>query len=726
MGVAEIFNLNRLGGKNINEGVGPERVTNEDAVTLVNNEFKRREKERRSFELQWQLNIAFLEGNQFVDIDALGQELQDIPPLYEWQEREVFNHIAPIIETRIARLSRMRPVLKLRPGTTEPEDIKSAKVGSGILKNVYYDQGVQGKMTEVYHWMEATGACFFKNVWDTEKGAIIGYEEVEHHVEEERHIMEVEDVQPTKVLREGDLDVITCPPQEIYPDSCYRADVPNCTSIIHARTYHIDEIENIWGVRVPAESCSAMRLQRSMVGHGGLGYGMGGFRFQVSHLKDHAIVKEYWEVPGRKYPKGRLIIVAGGKLLHYGELPYPVGKDEVPGLPFTKVECIKRVGVFWPKTVVERLIPLQRRYNSLKNRKAEYLNRAAIGGWWVEEGSIDLDDMEANVGAPGYMGVVQRGFKMPQAIQNAQLPPEFSQEEMALLQEFNALSGVSDLSRQSKAPPGVKSGVAISLALEQDDTRLSATAGNLEVFLVNSGKQWLKLYKKFAEGPRVLRIIGEDNVVELMAWSGANIRSDDVVVEALSAIVESPASRRQMVFDLMGAGLLVDPDTGAIDKNIRMKIFEMLELGNWEAGNIEERMHDSKAERENLYLSRGHFVEPAVYDDHLLHIAAHNRYRLTVEYEAMMQENPMLEMMFQMHVDMHLHFIAPPQQPGPDMMGDLMGGMPGGPGGPPMNPGEPGGGMMPPMAPMPGGGVPIPGGDMLPMDQRPEGGLPLL
>ena len=28
---------------------------------------------------------------------------------YYWQEREVFNHIAPIIEARLARLSRVRP-----------------------------------------------------------------------------------------------------------------------------------------------------------------------------------------------------------------------------------------------------------------------------------------------------------------------------------------------------------------------------------------------------------------------------------------------------------------------------------------------------------------------------------------------------------------------------------------------------------------------------------------
>jgi len=632
----------------------PEEINTEgNLINLVNDEFKRRQQERMPFELIWRLCIAFIEGNQYLDINPAVQTLEEVPKLFWWQEREVFNQIGAITETRIAKLSRMRPILKTRPGTDAQEDIRSAKVGSQLLKNIYNDQGIRNLMGEVYAWMEATGSCLFKHIWNPNKGEIIGKAVITN--DETGETTEEE-------LREGDLDVIVVPSQEIYPDSNYRQDVENCRSIIHAKAYHVDEIEETWGVKVEPEDTTAMQLQTSMVGVGGLGYGMGGFRYSTTRLKDHAVVKEYWERPTRKFPEGRLIIVAGGKLLYFGPLPYPVGEDEKPALPFTKVDCIERPGVFWGRSVVERLIPIQRRYNALRNRKAEYLNRAAIGQWSVEDGAVDMEIFESEAGAPGAIHVYKKSGSPPQLVQTPPLPAAFETEEQSLLQEFTALSGVSDLSRQSKAPPGVKSGVALSIALEQDDTRLSATASNIEQFLIKSGKIWLRLYKTFVKGVRTLRAIGENNVVEVLDWTAADIRSDDVVIESFSALAESPAQRRQMVFDLLNAGLFNDPETGRITKEGRAKILEMIEMGNWETADDDDQLHVAKAERENRQMAQGGAPQAVNYDDHVLHISRHNKFRLTTDYEQMLAQNPAIDQIFQAHVNMHLAYLAPQQE----------------------------------------------------------------
>ena len=113
------------------------RNTQDGLVRYVNDEYKRRLDERRWFELQWKLNIAFLEGNQFLDINPVAMDLQEVPKLYWWQEREVHNQIAPIIETRIARISRLKPILKARPSNNDQSNIRAAKVASAQLKNVY-------------------------------------------------------------------------------------------------------------------------------------------------------------------------------------------------------------------------------------------------------------------------------------------------------------------------------------------------------------------------------------------------------------------------------------------------------------------------------------------------------------------------------------------------------------------------------------------------------------
>ncbi len=172
-----------------------------------------------------------------------------------------------------------------------------------------------------------------------------------------------------------------------------------------------------------------------------------------------------------------------------------------------------------------------------------------------------------------------RGTNPPRPVQWASLPAEFETEINLLLQEFSILSGVSELSRQSAAPSGVKSGVALQLALEQDDTRLSTTVDNIADFGVENGKMWLRLYKQYAKGPRVLRSIGKNNVVEVIDWSSSDINSDDVMIESYSASAESPAQRRQMVFDLIESGMM---DDNRFSKEAKNKIMEMLEIGNWE------------------------------------------------------------------------------------------------------------------------------------------------
>ena len=49
-------------------------------------------------------------------------------------------------------------------------------------------------------------------------------------------------------------------------------------------------------------------------------------------------VIEKYEKPTPEYPNGRLITVAGGKLLYYGELPYKNGVNGDRAYPFVKQE----------------------------------------------------------------------------------------------------------------------------------------------------------------------------------------------------------------------------------------------------------------------------------------------------------------------------------------------------------------------------------------------------
>jgi len=92
--------------------------TREALAEFVLKEYERRQAERAGFERQWQLNMNFLLGNQYCGAGARG-EIEDSPKRYGWESREVFNHLAPIVETRLSKLVRVRPKMAVLPASDE-------------------------------------------------------------------------------------------------------------------------------------------------------------------------------------------------------------------------------------------------------------------------------------------------------------------------------------------------------------------------------------------------------------------------------------------------------------------------------------------------------------------------------------------------------------------------------------------------------------------------------
>src|SRR5574344_2237394 len=88
----------------------------EDIVRDVKFDFLKRQEARKNIERQWQLNMNFCSGNQYCTLTDMG-EIEDFSKQYFWQEREVYNHIAPIVESRIAKLCKVRPVLNVAPSS---------------------------------------------------------------------------------------------------------------------------------------------------------------------------------------------------------------------------------------------------------------------------------------------------------------------------------------------------------------------------------------------------------------------------------------------------------------------------------------------------------------------------------------------------------------------------------------------------------------------------------
>ena len=571
-----------------------------ELVTSIIKDFKERQEARRPLELNWRLNMNFVIGNQYAEISPRG-DIEERGKQYFWQSREVYNHIAPILETRLSKLAKVKASATVRPQTNDDNDIASAKLATKLLNAVEEENNFSGLMARANTWSEITGSAFYKIVWDGEKGKAL-------------------DADAT--LKEGDVAISVCSPFEIFPENLAVAEIGKQPSIMHAKVMSVEDVKTLWGVEVDGSEIGVFTFDNTDSA-GGFGYNATLPRFVSEKKANSVLVIEKYTKPTSDCPNGRLTIIAGDTLVFDGDLPFINGEEKTRTYPFAKQHCLDNLGSFFGSSVVERIIPVQRAYNTVKNRKHEFMNRIAMGVLAVEDGSIDTDNLEEEGLSPGKVLIYRQGSTPPMMMNAGQVPSEFSREEEKLLNEFVMISGVSEVTTYSQVPANVSSGTAISLLLEQDDTRISLTADSIREAVRKIGKHIIRLYKQYAKTERMMRVSGDNGEVEITAFRASALNSEDIVFDTVNEIEDNISTRRAMVYDLLKLGLFTD-ESGVMTNRTRGKLFEILGFGNWENGRDLDEAHIGKATRENMLLEN-EFITPDIVDDHQMHITEHTK-----------------------------------------------------------------------------------------------------
>lgn len=571
----------------------------EDLIADVKRDFADRAQARLPFETQWRLNINFYMGNQYCTSMPNG-DIADVERDYYWQEREVFNHISSLVETRQAKLNTVRPSLTVRPFSSDDSDVKTAKNATKILSSACDKLDMDATLTQGTMWSEICGTAFYYVGWDEKGGLKIA-----------------------DGVYEGDVAVQVVPPFEIYPDSMLAQNVKDCRSIVRARNVDVDEIKRLYGKTVKPEHSETVGLSAAALG-GGLAVSGTLNKLTVRSADNCAVLIERYTLPDDEHPDGQTVVVANDVLLHYGPLPYVNGADGKRVLPFIKQESLVNAGCFFGASVVERSIPVQRAYNAVKNRKHEFMNRLSMGVMAVEDGSVDIDNLEQEGISPGKILIYRQGATPPRMIDCGSVPAEFSAEETRLLNEFTQISGVSEIMRSSSAASNVTSGIALQLLIEQDDTRLSLSAEYVRIAAREIARQILRLYKQFGTDARLSRIAGQNGQIELLRWSASDISSDDVVFETDNELLSTPAMRQNMMFELYKMGLLTDSD-GKMSDAAKRRFMDALGYGGWDSDVDLTQIQINRAESENF----NDKYKLGEFDDHNVHADAHIKYLLT-------------------------------------------------------------------------------------------------
>ena len=634
----------------------------EDIIQKVLEDLEKRKTERSILEQQWTLNANFLVGNQYCEINPYRGDIEQLEPVYDWLERETFNQIAPLIETRIANLRKINYMMKVRPATNELDDYAKAETSTNVLQHTQKATDFESKKNTAINWNELTGNCFFLSWWDKDKGEKLAVEQM-FEVDENG-----EQKSKETAYYQGDLDYGLITPYEIYPESIFKQTVEAQRSIILEQVKTVDDIYDLYGVKVEGSNIETFEL--TPIGSGG-GFGYENTTVTIGHrtIDNAEKVITYFERPSKNKPNGQMIIIVGDdNLVYYGDLPYS-------RIPIVQTVCIEVAGQFFGKSAIERMIPIQRAYNGCVNRIHEYIKHIALGGYIAEEGSIDIEEYEQNGQAPGAMLVYKSGTEAPTPIPNGVLPNEVMTERYNLKQEMEYAAGVSQLMVYGATPSGVTSGTAIDNLREIDNTRLSLTGDNIRNAVKKLAIMWLEIYKRYATTHRIVNYVGGNNIGKAIIWSNQDINSYDVDYVTENELLLSEDAQKQRFFDAYNMGLFTDSN-GVIPPRVKQKALEYMKCGNYSDIMSIDQLQIQAAQRENVFFENGVIPEVSDFDEHEIHIEEHLRYILQMDFQLLKNRKPEYAEALEEHLRQHKQVVAmEEQQKMMQMQGALGGGM---------------------------------------------------
>lgn len=584
-----------------------DEIQDQIIVNFIRGELASRQADRKPFELIWELNMNFFLGNQYCYISG-NNEVSDIEKKYYWENREVYNHIAPIIEARLSKLNKINPNFSINSSAKNNSQIDTLNLENFILNNSVKINNLKNIISSATYWSEITGTSFYKLSWENDLGDIVGENE-------------------NGVLKSGDVKVSVCSPFEIYPDSNGAENIEDCESIIEIRSCPVNYLNEKYNTNFKGTDIDLFEI-----GNNTFLSGISGRSniSKITHSKKHnqALVIERYEKPTIKFPNGKLTIICEDRLIYDGDLPYSLASNGGRAYPFIKQVSSKQIGCFWGTSVIERCIPIQRTYNAIKNKKHEFIERLAGGVLSVEDGSVDIDNLESEGLAPGKILIYRNGSTPPKFLDVNEIPKEIEDEENKLLEELNRVSSVSEVMSSSSVPNNISSGSALSIIINQDNSRLALTAENIRLAITDVAKYILRLYKQYANMPRLILVTDSKGSQKMLYWNKTNLTTDDAYLISKNELEESTINNKDILLSLYEKNFFADKD-GVTPYSVKQKILLSLGINNFDYEDESMTLHKNKAVDENQNIDN--LCDPYEIDNHQVHIYEHTKFLLSSE-----------------------------------------------------------------------------------------------
>lgn len=578
------------------------------------------------------LNIAYMTGKQWLTLDKTSNRVIEAPKDNS-KVRITINRIDPVVRANLGKMTKNKPIMTVVPATTEQADADSAKVADKVLEYLEDTLGLQALDRTAILWGISTSLVLVKVFWDRNKGEPIPDSDARtgqcnidivnrfefSYDRTAKNWSEVKWVCQTKLR---DIEYV----KAMYPD--VKDEITADDAIGQNNVYEI-QLKNL---------------------------GKQDTQYQKS-IKNMVKVREYWEMPSFKYPKGRrLTFTANGIKLFYSEdIGFGEEDDSERQLPFFPFKFEDVPGVVEGRSCIDNLRDIQKEYNISRSQLINNKNMRNGARWLVEEESLTTGEITND---PDEIIEYRKGYSPPQQITAPSISADVINDINSLVEEFYFLSGINDVSHGNNNTSKVKSGIAIQYLEEQDDTKLGPTVKNWIDCKREYCKYLLKMVKYNYKETRTLRIVGKDNKLEVLEFTGSDLTSCDVRIQESSLLQESRAAKEERILGYVQNGILnVERD--------RALILKMLDLGTTEYLYDEYAVDIDQARAEELEWKKKNVNTPTRdFYNHELHILEHNKFRKTEEYKQLPQK---IQLAVDSHVQEHINWLVHANPSGPSM-----------------------------------------------------------
>ena len=576
----------------------------EDRVRLVEERWAHQDQSYITIERTIEEHIRMLAGRQWDVWSDLVQGFVD-PTRYmndeerKWRQRPVMDYLGYWYMVTLSKVTENAPIVGFLPANGDEHSAKLAEVMDPIFKSIADETEMGDRRIQAAAWCLAAGEAYYLSRPDFRTGktrerrgpAVVPYamseaEDAQDVVVEDAPYNEKGEPQ-VEVYQDETGEMVSEETGDPYLDAKaqIRVDVLSPLEVrsqwgngipwnekqwmIHRWFESPSEVEEMYGEKVEPDAHAAYgdampgTLERMLFGAGYHGASRGDRASQNADA-DSKLLQQFvkgftmWEKPCPEYPEGRLLVIAGGKVLHDSVRPF---KTECAG-PIRRVRFIPLPGRPIGSTPLEKLVPLQKRYNRVEAQIAEHTNLCTNPILLIhEDAGINPDEIEA-----------RPGLRIPHSAPAGVRGAEWLSPPALGIDVWKHKSDVRDhlftigsiTGNESGIPGSDSSGELIQQLRYNADRPLSPLTRSLEFAEAGVAEDWMAMLPVIWDEETIIHYAGEDNIVKTVTvlpemLEGGTVSARPVLESAAPESREKRQERALMLYQMGAFGNIQDP-----------------------------------------------------------------------------------------------------------------------------------------------------------------------